>query len=154
MIKKERFYYGWIVVGACFTFGAVAIGTRLSFGVFFSPLEANFGWTRAMTSSVFSLYQIFCGLATILGGWAFDRYGPRVTIGVMGAMIGLSLILTSQVREVWHLYISYSLLLAIGTGPSYAVIMGQVQRWFTKRRGFALGIASCGAGASSKLFAG
>ncbi|MFC1871174.1 MFS transporter [Chloroflexota bacterium] len=151
MVRKERFYYGWIVVAVCFMVGALAIGTRLSFGVFFSPLEAEFGWTRAMTSSVFSVYQVFCGIFTIFGGWAFDRYGPRITVGIMGSLAGLSLLLTSQVTAVWQLYISYSLLLGMGTGPTYAIIMGLSQRWFTKRRGFALGIVSCGAGVGTMI---
>jgi len=41
-----------------------------------------------------------------------------------------------------HFYLSYSLLLAIGIGPTFVVVASTVSRWFTKRRGLALGIAA------------
>ena len=63
---------------------------------------------------------------------------------MMGFFTALSLLLTSQVSSSWQLFITYSLLLAIGTGGMYVVLMTTVSRWFIRRRGLALGIVGTG----------
>ena len=49
-------HYGWIVVGAAFTVLFLAYGVQYSFGLFFTALTEEFGWSRASLSGVFSLY--------------------------------------------------------------------------------------------------
>ncbi len=145
-VRTEKFYYGWIVLAACFIFLLVAIGTRFSFGVFFKSIEDTFGLSRALTSEIFSVYMLLGVFFSILGGWALDRYGPRIVFAAMGFFTGLSLLLTSQANAPWHLFITYSLLLAIGTGAPHPTVMATIARWFIKRRGLAVGIVSSGAG--------
>ena len=55
--------------------------------------------------------MIFCIFFTIVGGWALDRYGPRLVFFIMGVFTGLSLLLTSRADSLWQLYLAYSLLL-------------------------------------------
>ena len=59
---EPRFFYGYIVVAVSFIILAMMCGAYYSFGVFFNPLLAEFGWTRAMLSGVFSLSFILLGL--------------------------------------------------------------------------------------------
>ena len=151
--KKGGFYYGWVVVATCLVFITVTYGIRFSFGVFFTPLEQEFGWTRALTSGVFSVYMLFGSLFAIIGGWIADRYGPKPVFLAMGFFNFLGLALTSQSNTLWHLFLSYSLLVAIGTGPTYAVATSFATRWFARRRGFALSIVSSGVGLGSILIA-
>lgn len=143
---KDRLFYGWVVVIAFLVFTVIIYGTRYSFGVFFKPLESQFELTRAATSGVFSVYLLLCGVFSVLGGWALDRYGPRIVIIPMGLLTGLSLLLTSQASSAWQLFITYSLLLAMGTGAGYPIMMATISRWFDKKRGLAIGIASSGVG--------
>jgi len=122
------------------------MGVNSSFGVFFKSLEDTFNLTRATTSSILSSRMAFSCVFAFLGGWAIDRYGPRIVFSIMGFFIGLSLILTSQTTSAWQLFITYSLLLAIGAGASYVVMASTVLRWFDRKRGLALGIAGSGGG--------
>jgi len=145
-VKRGQFYYGWIVVTACLFIGIIVYGIRYSYGMFFTSLSQDFSWSRALTSGVFSGYMLLCCVFAILGGWALDRYGPRVVVILMGLFTGLSLILTSYASAPWHIFISYSLLLALGTGPIYNGTMATTSRWFAKRRGLALAIVGSGAG--------
>lgn len=145
-VKKDRLYYGWIVVAACFSIGIISYGIHFSYGVFFKSLEQHFIWSRTLTSGIFSVYVLFGCMFAILGGWALDRYGPRIVIIIMGFFAGLSLLLTSYANSLGHLFISYSLLLAIGIGPTYTVTMATASRWFAKRRGLALAIVGSGSG--------
>jgi MFS family permease len=150
---KNRLFYGWIVIGAGLLVALIGIGTRYSFGVFLKSIESEFGVSRGATSGIFSVYMLFCGLLSIIGGWALDRYGPRKVAFVMGSFTGLSLLLTSQANSVWQLYITYGLLLSLGTGPVYTVVNSTASRWFSKKRGFAVGITSSGGGLGAIILA-
>ena len=143
---KDRIFYGWVVVASIIVCSFIMMGLNSSFGVFFKSLEGTFGLTRATTSAILSGRMIFSGVFAFLGGWAIDRYGSRIVFSIMGFFIGLSLILTGQATTVWQLFITYSLLLAVGAGASYVVITSTVLRWFDRKRGLALGIAGSGNG--------
>jgi MFS family permease len=145
--RKRRFFYGWLVVAASFFVAAAAYGGAYSFGIFFKPLREDFGWTSAATSGAFSLYILFYCLVAPLSGWAVDRFGPRITIGLGGLFIGSGLLLTSQVNALWQIYLTYGLILGSGMSTAYGPMLTTVSRWFTKRRGLALGIVTAGIGA-------
>lgn len=151
--KKGRFYYGWIVLASCLILVTISYGIRFSFGVFFKSLEQEFSWTRAMTSGVFSIYMLFGALCAIAGGWAVDRYGAKIVFLIMAFFAFLGLSLTGRVNEPWHLFVSYSLLVAMGTGPTYVIVNALASRWFTKRRGLASAIVTSGVGLGTILMA-
>ncbi|MFC1860833.1 MFS transporter [Chloroflexota bacterium] len=142
----RRLYYGWIIIASVLIITSIILGMRHSFGVFFKSIESEFGLTRATTSVISSACMLLCAVFSIIGGWALDRYGPRITSSLMGLFFASSLLLTSRAGAPWQLFISYSLLLAIGSGGAYSVYMATATRWFDKRRGLALGIASSGGG--------
>jgi len=143
---QDRLFYGWVILATFLVINTVSHGLSNSFGVFFKSIEGEFGLTRMVTSGVFSAHMALGCVVSIIGGWALDRYGPRTIIFLMGLFAGLSLLLTSQAGSSWQLFVTYSLLLSIGTGPIYVVTMATILRWFDKRQGFALGIAGSGAG--------
>ncbi len=134
-----------VVATFCIT-GTAIWGVRFSFGVFFKALESEFALSRAATSAIFSAQMAMGGIFTVLAGWALDRFGPRIVFLLMGICTGLSLLLTGQTTALWQIFFTYSLLLAMGTGAIYMMVMSTVSRWFEKKRGLALGIASMGAG--------
>ena len=143
---KEKLFYGWVVVVTFLLAGTAIWGIRFTFGVFFKSIESEFDLTRAATSAIFSTHMLLGGVFTIFAGWALDRHGPRIIFLLMGLISGFSLLLTSQVNSPWQLFLTYSLLLALGTGPIWVAIMSTVSRWFEQKRGLALGIAGSGAG--------
>lgn len=74
----SRFFYGYVIVAVAFMFQAVGWGVFNSMGVFFKPFMDEFGWSRALISSAFSLAMLVCGMSSILQGRLSDRLGPRV----------------------------------------------------------------------------
>ncbi|MEE9399085.1 MAG: MFS transporter [Dehalococcoidales bacterium] len=150
---KDKLYYGWVVVIAFLVIGTTLYGIHFSFGIFFKSIESEFNLSRAATSAILSANMIFAGIFAFLAGSALDRYGPRIVILVMGLFTGLSLLLTSQTGAAWQLFITYSLLLAAGAGPLFVVPMSAVSKWFDKKRGLALGIASSGIGLGTLFMA-
>ena len=85
-----------VVFGACLTQFTV-IGLLFAFGLFFKPLQAEFGWSRTMISSASSLSFFIMGVLAILGGSMNDRFGPRIVLGITGTAYGLGFLLLSQV---------------------------------------------------------
>ncbi len=139
---RHRIFYGWIVAIAGLLLAATGIGMRFSFGVFFKAIENEFGLSRGATSTIFSAHMLLCAVITFLGGWALDKYGPRTLGLLLGSFTGLSLLLTSHTISAWQLFISYSLLLSLGTGALFTVVNSTASRWFDKKRGFVLGITT------------
>ena len=150
---SDRVFYGWVVVVVFLVIGITFYGINLSFGVFFKSIETEFNLTRAVTSAILSANLLLAGLCSFVFGWALDRYGPRRVVLLMAVFAGLSLVLTSLTNSLWQLFITYSLLLALGTGPLYVVPMSAISRWFDKKRGLAMGLSSLGAGLGTMIMA-
>ena len=141
--QKKPLFYGWKIVIAIFWINTILFGAAYVFGVFFKSLETDFHISRTATSSIVSVYWVITAGVAVLGGWAFERFGPRLVL-IMAFLTGLSLLLTSQVHVVWQFFITYSLLLALGTGALYVATMPLLFKWFEQKRGLASGIALAG----------
>jgi len=144
--RNPKFFYGYVIVAAAFVMLMVMGGTYYSFGVFFSPLLAEFGWTRAMTSGAFSLCIMVEGVLGIVLGRATDRWSPRIVITLCGFLLGLGYLLMSQISALWHFYLLYGVVIGIGLGGLWVPPVSIVVRWFTKRRNMMTGIAVAGTG--------
>lgn len=146
-----RFSYGWIVVVVSLLVTIASYGGSYSFGIFFKPLREDFGWTSAATSGAFSFFLFWYCLASPLCGWSVDRFGPRVTIGLGGLLIGSGMFLTSQVTALWQIYFTYGVMMGLGMSTIYVPLVTNVSRWIEKRRGLALGIVTSGIGAGTLI---
>jgi MFS family permease len=140
--EKSGIYYGWIILIAGVVIGFISFGIRYSFGVFFNSFEAEFDLSRTATSGIFSLYMLLTAVVSIVGGWASDKYGPKKVAQIMCICTGSSLLLSSQASALWQLYITYSVLLAMGTGAIVVIANATTSRWFLRRRGLTVGITS------------
>ena len=89
-------------------------GIMFSYGVFFKHLVADFGWSRAAASGVYSLFMIVLGSFAIATGWLVDKFGPAKVMMFCGFITGLALVLTSRINALWQLYMTYGLLLGVG----------------------------------------
>ena len=138
--QRKPIFYGWKIVIAIFWINTTLFGAAFIFGVFFKSLETDFHMSRTVTSSIVSMYWVITAGVAVLGGWAFERFGPRLVF-IMAFLTGLSLLLASQVHVVWQFFITYSLLLALGTGALYVATMPLIFRWFEQKRGLASGFA-------------
>ena len=143
---KSRIYYGYFVLLACFFIIMLVFGTQASFGVFFKPMLNEFHWTRASTSLPFSLNLILCGVFGILAGRISDRVGPRVVVTVGGIILGSGYILMSRITNLWGLYLSYGIIVALGSSAMYVPLVSMVTRWFPRKRGLMVGIGVSGIG--------
>ncbi|MEM7111403.1 MAG: MFS transporter [Chloroflexota bacterium] len=150
MEKRFSFYYGWVVVGVCSLTLFVMFGIRLSFSVFFVALIDEFGWSRADTSLIFSTTMLVFMLGSAVAGWAQDRLGARVTFSLGAFVLGLGLVLSSQISTLLGMVLSYGFIAGIGiTILGLSNQASVIARWFRQRRGLAIGIAFAGTGLGS-----
>jgi MFS family permease len=140
--------YAWVVVGVMFFAQAVALGVRGTIGLLVNPWEAEFGWDRAAVSLTASLGFVVYGLAQAFSGRWADRTGSRVIFATSIAILGVGTMAVSSIVTLWQAYAIFGVLIMLGIGgassPTSAVA---VARWFTARRGLALGIVGAGSAA-------
>jgi MFS family permease len=148
---KERFFYGYFMVVAGFIAMMIILGTRMSYGVFFKPIIAEFGWSRALISGAFSISSAMQGLGGMIMGNLNDRVGPRVVISLCGLLAGTGMLLMSQVNTVWQLYFFYTVFIGLGNS-SFSSLLSTVARWFVKRRSVMSGIVIAGGGIGIFIF--
>ena len=149
---RPGFFYGWVIAGIASLVMVVCFGVQYSFGIFFKPLIAEFGWTRAATSGIFSLYMIMRGVLSVVMGHFSDRWGPRWTVAIGGTSMGLGLLLISKADAIWQLYIFYSLMGGLGAASFYVPLSSTLSKWFIKKRGLVLGIFTSGIGMGTIIF--
>lgn len=146
-------YYGWWVVAA--GAGALAVSSGISFwafGLFFAPLEEEFGWTRSQVSGAVSVVWLVSGLMGPLVGWWVDRHGVRgaMLMGVLGN--SATFFLLPWVKTLWHLYLLYGIGALFRAWMFYLPVQTLVSRWFRWRRGLAMSIANAGFGVGGFIF--
>jgi len=151
--KKPGVFYGYIVVLAAFVIMMLTLGINYTFGVFFEPLLAEFGWTRAVTSGAYSLAMLVFGALGIIAGGLSDRFGPRIVSVFSGIFFGSGLLLMSQVNAVWQIYLFYGLIAAVGLGGCWPSLVPIAARWFVSRRGLMTGIIVSGVSFGTVLVA-
>ncbi len=152
-IEKPRLFYGYVIVALAFLVNSILGGTLYTFSVFFKPLSSEFGWSRAVTSGAFSLYMLLHGLLYIITGKLSDRFGTRIVLSGSGFFVGLGYLLMSQISAIWHLYLFYGVIIAIGMSGSFVPLTSAVTRWFAnhKKRGLMVGIAVAGVGVGTMI---
>jgi len=137
-------FYGWVVVGAAFSVLSMAYGASFSFGVFFSAMLEEFGWSRAALSGAFALYAFGYSAFAAVAGNLTDRWGPRAVIATGGVFLGAGWIAMSATSAVWHPYVFYGVVAALGMSTANVPCGATVARWFVRRRGLAMGLATAG----------
>jgi OFA family oxalate/formate antiporter-like MFS transporter len=151
---KPGFFYGWVVVFACFLATLTLGETFWCFNVFFRPLEDEFGWSRAVTGSAYTCFLIGHAISLIIGGRLGDRFSPRPILLGTAVISGTAIALCSRTESVNDLRL-FLFIAGLGAGPMWSVSTSTIVRWFSGRReaDIALAITTTGVGAGAIIFA-
>jgi MFS family permease len=144
MTANKSLQYGWVVVGAAFIITFITCGVNFSYGVFFLPIVNEFGWSRGLASAVMLVAGLAYAVTLPFTGILADRYGYKWVLAVSAGFLSLGLILSSQIQELWQLYVFTGLLVGLSISASFAIPVALVALWFTRRQGLALGVATLG----------
>jgi len=141
------------MAAAAFVVCMVAFGVAYSFGAFFKPMALEFGSGRAGISAVFAITACIYNLLGVVSGHLNDRYGPRPILLIGAAAIGLGLIATAFIHQLWMGYLTYGIGVGAGVAFTYIPMLAVVGGWFQRKRTAALGIAVSGIGAGTLIVA-
>ena len=114
-------------------------------GLYFNPLNSQFGWSRTAIAGVQTVGRLIEGAMMPFIGPIIDRHGTRVLMVIGGIIVSLVFLALTQVNTLWQFYLLRGALLAIGfTLMGYLVTNTALSNWFVRRRGRAIAIASMG----------
>src|SRR5580704_6264686 len=130
----------------------LALGTLYAWSVFVTPLENEFGWKRAQTSSVFTLAVIMFAASLLLAGKLQDRFGPFWFSVTGSVLVSLSFLLFAYTSSLFSLFIFYGVIGGTGLGFGFGTVVPVVAKWFPDRTGLAIGLALAGFGGGSAIF--
>jgi OFA family oxalate/formate antiporter-like MFS transporter len=150
---NPKFFYGWYIVAVGFlSHVACAFHMSSTLSVFLKPLTEDLAVSRGLFSLLRS-GEILIGAAMApLVGPLVDRYGGRWLMAGGGMVAGVGFVLLSQVDAFWlFLLLRWIFVTVGGVFMCHMVVSVTVSRWFIRKRGRAIAIASLGQGLS-KVF--
>lgn len=143
----SRLFYGWWVVASLATIMFLSAGLGFyALGVFITPFEEEFGWSRGQVSLGIALATATSGLLGPLAGLAVERQGARRVLATGAAGMGICFSLLGLTWSLAYLYVMFVAMAAWRTGVMLVPISQVVANWFDRRRGLAMGVTTTGIG--------
>ena len=149
----QQSFYGWkIVIASFLAHLSYAEQYATVLGLFFKPLQKQFGWSRSALAAVQTIARVIeAGTAPFVGP-LIDRYGPRVLMPIGAAIVGLAMLGVTRISDIWQFYLLRGVAVAVG----YSLMGGMVtdvaiNNWFIKKRGRAIAISRLGSNISNVI---
>jgi MFS family permease len=113
---------------------------RVSISTAAPLMKADLGISNTKLGLAFSAFAIPYAFFQLVGGWIGDRLGPRLTLAICCAIVGVSTVLTGAVTGIVSLFL-LRLLLGFGEGAGFPTATRAMASWTPQGRwGFAQGI--------------
>ncbi len=114
-----------------------------SFVVALPAVQADFGVARGEASLPFTLTMIGFGVGGIVMGRLADRFGIVVPVMLGAVALGVGYVLSGIAGGIWQFALAQGLI-GFGSAATFGPLMTDISHWFSRRRGIAVAIASCG----------
>ncbi|HHW30681.1 MAG TPA: MFS transporter [Clostridiaceae bacterium] len=152
-VNRQRFFYGWIVAGACFIMVFVGLGLGNSpSGLYITPVTKEMGFSRGAFSVVFTFRFLFTAAFNFLIGFFVRKLEVRKMVGIGYGLLTTAFFIFSRAQSLAVFYICGAL---YGAGSAFcttAVVSIIVERWFVERKGTIMGVILAGSGLGGSLF--
>lgn len=136
-------FSGWRMVAlAAVTLGLTGPGQTVGVSVFVDPMMAALDLTRSQVSAAYLVGTLLASLALPRVGRALDEYGTRRTLLVVAVGLAVALGGMGLVVGAATLTLGFVGIRMLGQGSLSLIATNAVAPWFTRRRGFAIGIVT------------
>ncbi|XP_057668774.1 monocarboxylate transporter 12-like [Diorhabda carinulata] len=145
--------WGWVVVIASFVCNLVVDGTIFSFGTFLEKIAEEFG---VETAEVTLMGSLMSGFYLIVGPFVsaiVNRYGFRLVVIFGSLLSAAAFAVCNFATSITALCVAYGFIGGIGFGFIYAPSVVILGFYFERWRALATGIAVCGSGIGTFLYA-
>ena len=152
-MRSVPFHYGWVILAA----GALGAfmtlpGQTTGVAVFFDPVAADLGLTRAQIALAYTVGTLAGILpAPFVGRW-IDRRGPRLAAGAIAIAMGLACVAMASTYSALTLTIGFAAIRGAAVGALSLVSQHVINLWFVTRRGMAATAASAGVALGGIVF--
>lgn len=152
-LQRRSIHYGWVMVGLTFLTTLSTAAVMGLVGVLILPLQTEFGWTATDIGGPLSLRLALFGVTAPFAAAFMARYGFRRVVSTALVMVIAGVILATRMTQLWQLWLSWGLLVGLGTGLTAMVLGATVaNRWFTARRGLVMGMLTAANATGQLLF--
>ena len=149
---KTPFFYGWVMV---FVAGAISFfsgpGQTFSVSMFINSYIEEFGWSRSLVSSMYSLGTLAAGLTMWKVGSWLDQKGHRFMTIALVLLFGLAAVYMSVVSSPIMLVFGFFLIRLVGSGSMSLSSSTIAPQWFVRKRATAVSLVSLGGVLSAAL---
>ncbi|MGY8826603.1 MAG: MFS transporter [Candidatus Latescibacterota bacterium] len=150
--KPPRLFFGWYIALAAYVIHVLNGGLLFhAFSAYILPLQAEFGWSRAAVSGIFSMVRAESGILGPLQGWLIDRYGPRSIMRVGIFLFGLGYLAFSRIESLSQFYLAFALIALGSSLGGFISISTTITNWFVRQRSTVLGLTMTGMGVGGLL---
>lgn len=150
------FHYSWIIIAILATVQIFASSISMAAGIMLPPLtdeSGPFGWNESLVTLGIAAYYGFGALYAPITGWLGDRFGSRIMLLAAAILYLISMLLLSQISEVWHFFLFFGVLLSLTQSLGMVPLMASVSGWFRRRLGLGIGILWAAGGIGTGVFA-
>jgi MFS family permease len=150
--RRLPFFYGWLIVAIAVVSGAFAVGTASwALSALISPMESELGWSRSTIFGALTLRALLSGvLAPFIWPYMDRPKGPLALTMIGAVSLGVSLMGLRFVHEPWQFYALFGVVGSVSMlGSGFFLAQTVVPKWFVRKRGRALGLATMGTGAGA-----
>jgi MFS family permease len=106
-------------------------------------VQADFGIDRATASLPFTFAFGGYAFGGALMGRLADRLGIVVPAAIGVVMLAIGYVSSSFSVAAWQYAVAYGVI-GVGSSAAFAPLMADISHWFTRHRGIAVSIVSCG----------
>jgi len=139
----RKLFYGWYVALGCGIGLACGLASVLTytFGVFVTPLRAEFNWSQTEVFAALFLCVLTMTFVAPFFGLLVDRLGARRVI-LAGLVFEAALIASFYFQDanILSYYLRYVALAVLGVGTTHIAFTRIIALWFDRQRGFVLGV--------------
>lgn len=147
---KCKVHYAWVITIGCFIVMFYGLGLAFNcISVFLNPLMESIGVSNTLRSSITAFYQSGSVVALLFAGPIIEKYGARKVTFLAGLCMAAGYLILAVSKEI---IVCYCAMLIIGIGYGAGAIVPcslLLTTWFVKKRGLALGLATCGSGVAT-----
>ncbi|KAG5900722.1 hypothetical protein JTB14_038240 [Gonioctena quinquepunctata] len=145
--------WGWMVVFGSFMIHVITDGVTYCFGIFYDEFLDYFNEGKSATSWILSILVGVTLCSGPLSSYFVNRWGCRVVTILGSILASICLVVSFYARNVLTLCITIGIGTGTGFGLIYLPAIVSVTTYFEKKRSLATGIAVCGSGFGTFIFA-
>ena len=146
---NARAFYGWTILAvAGLGFFASGPGQSHTFSVFVGPIGRDLGLSKTAIAGAYGIATLVAAFLLPKMGRLLDRYGARRMTAVVALLLGVACIAFGAVGGLATLALGFGALRFLGQGSLMMCSANVVAQWFSRKRGFAMGLMALGFAAS------